>query len=79
MLIIVDDESVVVKVFLEKILKAVNLSLDEVELINQETLKHTEFKDITKGKSFERILSFGVPLVKLNRQADVRLFIKIQL
>ncbi len=66
LLIVVDEETETVKVFLEKILKAVNLSLDQVELINNETLKHTSFIEIAKEKTFQRILSFGVPLVKLN-------------
>jgi hypothetical protein len=66
LLILVDVITEAEKVFLEKILNAVKLSLDKVELITLNDLKAKSFKERAEGKTYFRILSFGVPLTHIH-------------
>lgn len=52
--------------FLATILKAVNLSLDEVDLLDLQKLKGQDFKPLLESKSAHQFISFGVGLKKLN-------------
>ncbi len=53
------------KVFLEKVLNAVKLSLESVEIFTVENLKTTDFRSFAADKSFSRIISFGMPFSKI--------------
>jgi DNA polymerase III psi subunit len=66
LLILVDEISEANKVFLEKILNAVKLNLEKVDLITQNQLKTQSFLTISENKTYSRILSFGVPLSSIN-------------
>jgi hypothetical protein len=68
LLLIVDTISEAEKVFLEKVLKAVNLDLNSVEVITLGMLNETGFISLSTNKSYKKIISFGVPFVKLNLQ-----------
>lgn len=55
------------KTLLVKILAAVNLSLQETDLINIDTLPaDTNFKDLLGAKSVHHFITFGVPLKRLS-------------
>lgn len=66
LLILADEATEANKVFLEKILNAVKLSLENVELITRFELMDRPFTEISKNKSYQRIISFGMPLSKIN-------------
>lgn len=51
--------------FLEKILKAVNLNLDGVELLNLHRIGHIDFADLLRGKYIHHFITFGVPFRKI--------------
>lgn len=53
--------------FLEKILKAVHLSMEEVDFINIDALdKQSNFKDMLSAKTVHHFISFGVALKRLS-------------
>ena len=53
------------KVFLEKVLNAVKLSLVDAEVFTTDYLKTSDFKTYSIGKTYQRIISFGVPFSKI--------------
>ncbi len=61
LLLLANDISVAEKVFLEKVLNAVNLSLDEIEIFTKKDLQKSDFKTFATGKTYQRIISFGLP------------------
>lgn len=52
--------------FLEKILKAVNLNMDGVELLNLHGVKHIDFAEVLRGKVINHFITFGVPFQRIN-------------
>ncbi len=65
LLLLANDISVAEKVFLEKVLNAVNLSLDEIEIFTNNDLQKSDFKTFATGKTYQRIISFGLPYSKI--------------
>lgn len=65
LLLITDSITEADKVFLEKVLNAVKLSLTDVEVFTTDMLKTTDFRTYSIGKSYQRIISFGVPFSKI--------------
>lgn len=66
LLILVDEVNEANKVFLEKILMAVNLNLEKVTLLNTSDLKAINFQKFSENKIYQKILSFGVSLSTIN-------------
>ena len=66
LLILVDEISEANKVFLEKILMAVNLNLEKVTLLTTSDLKAINFQKFSENKIYQKILSFGVSLSTIN-------------
>ncbi len=65
-LILADEELTASDVlFLEKILKAVNLNLDGVELLNLHRIGHIDFADLLRGKYIHHFITFGVPFRRI--------------
>ncbi|GAB3990074.1 hypothetical protein GCM10028807_16450 [Spirosoma daeguense] len=52
--------------FLEKILKAVNLNVDGVDLLNLHGVKDINFAELLRGKHIHHFITFGVPFERLN-------------
>lgn len=52
-------------VFLEKVLAAVQLTLKDVDILNIDSLKGTDFKPLLAAKSLHHVITFGVPLTRL--------------
>lgn len=52
--------------FLEKILKAVNLDIAGVDLLNIHGTKTIDFADVLAGKYIHHFFTFGVPFTRLN-------------
>lgn len=52
--------------FLEKILKAVNLNINGVELLNLHGVAHIDFAELLRGKHIHHFITFGVPFKRLN-------------
>ncbi|MES2797352.1 MAG: hypothetical protein V4683_15375 [Bacteroidota bacterium] len=65
LLFIVDSITEADKVFLEKVLNAVKLQLIDVDFFTTDLLKTTDFRTYSSGKSYQRIISFGVPFSKI--------------
>lgn len=65
LLLITDSITEADKVFLEKVLNAVKLQLIEVDFFTTDLLKTTDFRAYSSGKSYQRIISFGVPFSKI--------------
>ena len=52
--------------FLEKILKAVNLNVDGVDLLNLRGAQNMDFDQLLKGKYINHFITFGVPFERIN-------------
>lgn len=52
--------------FLEKILKAVNLNIDGVDLLNLHGLGEMDFAELLRGKYINHFITFGVPFERLS-------------
>jgi DNA polymerase III psi subunit len=52
--------------FLEKILKAVNLNVDGVDLLNLHGVQNMDFAELLKGKYINHFITFGVPFERIN-------------
>jgi hypothetical protein len=52
--------------FLEKILKAVNLNIDGVDLLNLHGAKDLNFAELLRGKYINHFITFGVPFERIN-------------
>lgn len=52
--------------FLEKILKAVNLNVNGVDLLNLRGAQNMDFDELLKGKYINHFITFGVPFERLN-------------
>jgi DNA polymerase III psi subunit len=52
--------------FLEKILKAVNLNIDGVDLLNLHGVRDVDFDELLKGKYINHFITFGVPFERIN-------------
>lgn len=52
--------------FLEKILKAVNLNVDGVDLLNLHGVQNIDFAELLKGKYINHFITFGVPFERIN-------------
>ncbi|WP_293687008.1 MULTISPECIES: hypothetical protein [unclassified Spirosoma] len=52
--------------FLEKILKAVNLNIDGVDLLNLHGVKDMDFAELLRGKYINHFITFGVPFERIN-------------
>lgn len=50
---------------LQNILKAVNLTLDEVDLLNVDTLETSDFKPMLATKVVHHVITFGIPMKRL--------------
>ncbi len=66
--------------FLEKILKAVNLNVDGVDLLNLNGAKDIDFAAMVEGKHIQHFITFGVPFsrikldIGMDRYHPVRFF-----
>lgn len=67
-LILVDNPSAEDLTLLENILKAVNLSLDSVELLDLAKVAGLRYKELLNDQYLHQLLSFGVPLKKVGLQ-----------
>ncbi len=52
--------------FLEKILKAVNLNVNGVDLLNLRGVQNMDFSELVKGKYINHFITFGVPFERIN-------------
>jgi DNA polymerase III psi subunit len=52
--------------FLEKILKAVNLNVNGVDLLNLRGVQNVDFDELLKGKYINHFITFGVPFERIN-------------
>ncbi len=52
--------------FLEKILKAVNLNVDGVDLLNIHGVQDMNFAELLQGKYINHFINFGVPFERIN-------------
>lgn len=52
--------------FLEKILKAVNLNIDGVDLLNLHGVRDMHFDELLRGKYINHFITFGVPFERIN-------------
>ncbi|GAB3545228.1 hypothetical protein [Spirosoma fluminis] len=52
--------------FLEKILKAVNLNVDGVDLLNLHGAHDLNFAELLRGKYINHFITFGVPFERIN-------------
>ncbi|MFD2574077.1 hypothetical protein ACFSUS_25800 [Spirosoma soli] len=52
--------------FLEKILKAVNLNIDGVDLLNLHGVRDINFAELLRGKYINHFITFGVPFERIN-------------
>lgn len=52
--------------FLEKILKAVNLNIDGVDLLNLHGVQDMNFAELLRGKYINHFITFGVPFERVN-------------
>ncbi|MFN8343377.1 MAG: hypothetical protein U0X91_00120 [Spirosomataceae bacterium] len=53
-------------IFLEKVLKAVNLNLEGVDILNLSGAKHLDFRPLLQHKKVHHFISFGVPFIQIN-------------
>lgn len=53
-------------IFLEKVLKAVNLNLEGVDVLNLAGAKQMDFKPLLQNKKVHHFISFGVPFIQIN-------------
>lgn len=53
-------------IFLEKVLKAVNLNLDGVDILNLAGAKQMDFRPLLQNKKVHHFISFGVPFININ-------------
>lgn len=53
-------------IFLEKVLKAVNLNLEGVDILNLAGAKQMDFKPLLQNKKVHHFISFGVPFIQIN-------------
>lgn len=66
--------------FLEKILNAVNLNIDGVDLLNLHGVREVDFADLVHGKKIHHFITFGVPFnrihldILMDRYQPVRFF-----
>ncbi|MGF7217710.1 DNA polymerase III psi subunit [Spirosoma lacussanchae] len=66
--------------FLEKILKAVNLNIDGVDLLNLHGVRDVDFAELVHGKKIHHFITFGVPFnrihldIAMDRYQPVRFF-----
>ncbi|GAB3883930.1 hypothetical protein [Spirosoma agri] len=52
--------------FLEKILKAVNLNIDGVDLLNLHGARDLDFAELVQDKKIHHFITFGVPFSRIN-------------
>jgi DNA polymerase III psi subunit len=52
--------------FLEKILKAVNLNVNGVDLLNLHGVQDMDFAELLRGKYINHFITFGVPFERIN-------------
>lgn len=52
--------------FLEKILKAVNLNINGVDLLNLRGVQEVDFAELLRGKYINHFITFGVPFERIN-------------
>ncbi len=68
-LILVDEAPVMSAgntIFLEKVLKAVNLNLEGVDILNLAGAKQMDFRPLLQNKTVHHFISFGVPFININ-------------
>lgn len=53
-------------IFLEKILNAVNLNVDGVDLLNLHGVQDVDFAELVRGKYINHFITFGVPFERIN-------------
>jgi hypothetical protein len=53
-------------IFLERVLKAVNLNLDGVDILNLSGAKQMDFRPLLQNKKVHHFISFGVPFIQIN-------------
>lgn len=53
-------------IFLEKILKAVNLNIDGVDLLNLHGVQGMNFAELLRGKYINHFITFGVPFERIH-------------
>jgi DNA polymerase III psi subunit len=56
------------EVLLKKILTAVHLKLEDVDLVNLNNIRRIDYIDILKDKVLNQLISFGISLTELNLQ-----------
>jgi DNA polymerase III psi subunit len=52
--------------FLEKVLKAVNLDINGVDLLNVYGVRDVDFRQVLSGKVINHFITFGVPFSRIN-------------
>ncbi|GAB3014373.1 hypothetical protein [Spirosoma pulveris] len=52
--------------FLERVLKAVNLNIDGVDLLNLHGVEGMNFAELLRGKYINHFITFGVPFERIN-------------
>jgi hypothetical protein len=53
---------------LQKILAAVHLKLEEIDLLNLNNIRQVDYVDFLKDKTLNQLISFGISLTELNLQ-----------
>ena len=66
-LILVDEEMLPSDLlFLEKILKAVHIDIDRIDLLNVHGTSNVNFSELLQGKYIHHFFTFGVPFSRIN-------------
>ncbi|MDO1446641.1 hypothetical protein Q0590_10290 [Rhodocytophaga aerolata] len=72
MILFFNEESLYLKkneeALLQKILSAVHLKLEEVDLVNLNNIRRIDYIDMLKDKVLNQLISFGISLTELNLQ-----------
>jgi DNA polymerase III psi subunit len=72
MILFFNEQSIYLKrneeALLQKILAAVHLKLEDVDLVNLNNIRQIDSMDILKDKVLNQLISFGISLTELNLQ-----------
>lgn len=53
-------------IFLQKVMEAVKVDMNDVEILNVANGNYIDFRPVLQGKKVNKIISFGVPFIKIN-------------
>jgi hypothetical protein len=72
MILFFNEQSIYLKrneeALLQKILAAVHLKIEDVDLVNLNNIRQVDYMDILKDKVLNQLISFGISLTELNLQ-----------